>query len=146
MNADGESNQVTYYDHIGQQQSRRLKSGTTRLVQVSYRSAVGIDAPKTLKVSFKSLWEMDGKDKAEITSKVAAAIAQLFDFAVISRKQALQALKILSEETGSFSNITDEDINSAEDDPPDPTELLNGAANAGPGSKPEAQPGPGAQS
>lgn len=145
LNSDGESNQVTYYDHIGQQQSRRLKSGVTRLVQVSHRSAVGTDAPKTLKIAFTSLWEMDGKDKAEITSKVVAAIAQLFDYAVISRKQALQALKILSEQTGSFSNITDQDINSAEDDPPDPTELLS----ADPGSRPDtetAQPDKGAAS
>jgi phage-related protein (TIGR01555 family) len=116
MNSTGEGDLVTYYDGIEQEQERRLRSGLSTLLQISYRSLFGKNLPEASDFTFRPLWQMSDKEKSEIAGGVATAIGSLFTSAIIGRQTALKELRQSSRVTGIFTNITDEAIEAADDD------------------------------
>ena len=113
----GDTDLQNYYDTIKQMQNSSLKSGLTDIFRIICASE-GIKWKDGTVLQFKSLWEMDDKTKADVASSVASSVSSLESQGVISRAVALKELKQISTTTGIFSNISDEDITEAEQEPP----------------------------
>lgn len=122
LNATGDSDIRNYYDGINQQQELKLRRPMTRLLEVQANSA-GVTLPDGWGFRFNPLWQMSDKEKAEIADRVSTAVERLEGAAIIGPKTALKELKQSSRVTGIFSNITDEEIEAAAEEPPPPSEL-----------------------
>lgn len=136
LNATGEADMEMYRDNIKQQQERRLRSPFDTIIDVTWRSELGSEPPKDLAHEFRSLAQMSDVEKATVANTVADAVTKAFDLQAIDRATAMKELRASSHATGIFSNITDEMIEEAENDPP-PT------LNAPDGTDPLAQPNDG---
>jgi hypothetical protein len=60
---------------------------------------------------------MSDKEKAEIATSDATAVGTLYNDGIINRAIALKELRQNSSLTGRFTNISDDDIKEAEDEP-----------------------------
>lgn len=137
LSATGESDVRNYYDNIKQQQERKLRLPLTRLLEVIVRSELGIEPPDGFQFGFNPLWQMSDMDKATIAKTISDAVTQVEGAGLISQQTALRELRQSSHITGVFSNITDEDINDADDELPDLSEIEPDAPNAGQETQPE---------
>jgi len=131
LNATGDSDIRNYYDSINQQQELRLRRPMTTLLIVLANS-LGIKLPDGWGFKFNPLWQMSDKEKAEIADKVSTAVDRVEGAGILAPKTALKELKQSSRITGIFSNISDEEIAAASDEPPDPSEI-DGAPGVGAG-------------
>ncbi len=125
----GDTDLRMYYDSIEQQQVRSLKVPVTRIYRMIAQSE-GVEVPDGFGIEFKNLWKLLEPEKAEIASKHVTAIIQAEEAGLISPRVAMEELKQSSRITGVFSNITDKDINEAEDTPAPPMEEVMGMTNA----------------
>jgi phage-related protein (TIGR01555 family) len=116
----GESDIRAYYDSIKQQQVSMLGDGVETVYRLAYISKFGTEPPKEFSLDFKALWQMSATEKSQVTNTTVAAIGEAFSAQIISKEIALKELKALSQITGAFTNIQDEDIERAEE-LPDPT-------------------------
>jgi phage-related protein (TIGR01555 family) len=116
----GESTLRGYHDSIKQQQVTWLGDGVESVYRLTYISKFGTEPPKEFALDFKSLWQLSDAEKSQVTNTTVAAIGEAFSAQIISKGVALKELKALSQITGTFSNIADEDIERAEE-LPDPT-------------------------
>jgi phage-related protein (TIGR01555 family) len=118
LNATGESDLRLYYDSINAKQEATLRPGVTTLLHVMWRSFFGTAAPEDLEFTFTPLWQMSALDKANIgktnTETVLGALAE----GAIDLPTAMKELRQSSGDTGLFSNISDEQIEQAELEPP----------------------------
>ncbi|MCY1294351.1 hypothetical protein D9M70_436430 [compost metagenome] len=73
---------------------------------------------------FRPLWQLTDTEKADIGNKDTTSIVQAYDSGIVSRAMALKEMRQSSQTTGLWSNITDEDIKEAENDPPPGAEDL----------------------
>lgn len=145
LNATGDSDIRNYYDLILQQQEGRLRDGIERLLGIIYRSDIGQEPPEDLSFTFNSLWQMSETEKSTIAVGVTSAVVQAYDAGLVSKPAALKELRQSADVTGIWSNVTDEDIKDAENEPPpselamvDPTKQIPGAEEP----KPEVEPKP----
>lgn len=142
LNSTGESDIRNYYDGISQQQERRLRLPFDPIIRVTAK-AYGIPLPDNFGYKFNPLWQLSEKEKSEIGKQDAEAVTNVEGAGIIGRKTALKELKQSSRVSGKFSNITDEEIEAAEEDPPAPGEL-DGAEDdpgaSGPQNEPAADP------
>lgn len=122
LNSTGDSDIRNYYDNISAQQEDRLRRPFGTLLDVLHRSVLGREPDKSFNFEFNPLWQMSDKEKAEIATSVSTAVTNASDAGLIGRQTALKELKQSSQVTGVFSNITDEEIEEAETDPPAPSE------------------------
>lgn len=116
LSATGEADIRMYYDNINAQQEAKLRDPFEVLLKVMWRSVYGKPAPDDLEFTFTPLWQMSAMDKATIAKSNAETITGAFDAGLVSQKVAMMELRDSSGDTGLFSNISDEDINSAEED------------------------------
>lgn len=142
LNSTGESDLRTYYDNVGRQQDRQLRSGVAKILDVLHRSLFGKPPPDDFTFDFAPLYEMNDKEKAEVVKAKSDAILAAFTEAVITKETALRELKALGDTTGVFTNITDEEITEAENEPPPPSEM--DMLEAQTAAKAAAAPAPGA--
>lgn len=120
LNATGESDLRLYYDGINAKQEVALRPGLTVLIHVMWRSFFGTAAPSDIEFTFAPLWQMSEKDKAEIGKLNAETILGAHDSGVIDKSTAMKELRQASGDSGQFSNISDEQIEEAEEEaPPD---------------------------
>lgn len=122
LNADGDADIRMYYDSINAKQEKDFREPIQLLLQVLWRSVLGRPSPRDMGFKFTPLWQNTEKDKAEIGKAKTETITMAFDTGLTSQKTAMQELKGISDETGLFNNITQEDIDKADEDPPDPGE------------------------
>lgn len=118
MNATGESDMRNYYDFIRAQQESKLTGGYFKLYHLTHRSLFEEDLPDDFGFSFTPLWQMTTGEKVSVAAQVSTTMDQLFTSNMVGRKTALQELRQMSRETGMFTNITDEMIEDADNDPP----------------------------
>jgi hypothetical protein len=118
LNSTGESDMRNYYDGIMQQQERRLRAPLGRMLHLTWRSIFGQDVPPGTNFNFRPLWVMSDEQKATIGNTVTQAVVQAESNGVIDRATALKELRQSSHITGLYTNITDEDIEEAENEPP----------------------------
>jgi hypothetical protein len=107
-----------YYDNISAQQESRLRDGMMKMLQVLHMSLFGIRAPEGFDFDFVPLWQTSQKEKADISNTVVTLVTTAFEKGVIDQHTALQELKQSSDQTGIFTNITDEQIDEAKLAPP----------------------------
>lgn len=139
LNSTGESDLKTYYDRIKQEQKRRLSAPLATVFDILHRSELGEAPPDGFHLEFTPLAQLDHVQRADVADKTATAVTTAFDTGLISERTALQELKQSSQVTGIFTNITDEQIESAEADLPDMGEInAPNPDDAGRGADPEA--------
>lgn len=119
MNATGESDFRQYYDGIGKEQERH-RSQMGRLFDVLYRSLIGRPPSPSFGFTFRPLWKISRGEKADIAERKTRTVLAAFDGGVVGRQTALKELRQQADETGVWSNITDDEISAADDEPPPP--------------------------
>lgn len=127
LNSTGESDLITYYDGIKQQQEATLKVPVT-LVYRALAQSLGIKLPDGFGLGFNPLWQLKPVEKAEIASKITDTVTKALESGIVSQQTAMKELKQASKDTGIWTNITDDEINSAEEElPPGPAEAAENA-------------------
>lgn len=121
LNSTGDSDIRTYYDSINSQQNSTLRDPLSVLWSVMWRSKFGQPEPEDLGFDFVPLWQMSALDKATIAKSNTETVLGAEQQGVISRPTAMKELRDMSGDTGLFSNISDEEVEEAENEPaPDP--------------------------
>lgn len=105
----------TYYDTIEQKRKRELRPQMDKLFPIIAMSTWG-QIPDDLDYVFPPVRTLSDKDRAELTKDSVDATNTVFVSGIIGRQTALKRLRSLSDEVGSFSEITDEMIAAADDD------------------------------
>lgn len=113
---EGGNDLRTYYDGIAQKQERTLLTPVTRMYRMIAQS-LGIPLPKDFSIKFRTLWQLDDKQKAEIAKTVTDTVLSGAE-AGVKPSAMLKELKQSSEITGIWTNISDEDITEADLMPP----------------------------
>lgn len=135
--SSGDSDLRTYYDGINSQQNKNLNVGVTTIYR-AIAASLGIELPDGFKIKFKSLWQLTEEQKTNIAEGTTRAVLAAEDNGTITRQTALKELRQSSQHTGIFSNITDEEIADAENEPaPSAEELLLGKSESLPAKVPE---------
>ena len=114
MNATGESDMVTYYDGIQQRQETDLRPRLGTPIRVIARSE-GLDDEGVTDYAFNPLWQLTEEQKSIIAEKTTAMVIAATESALTSEKTALKELRSQSSLTGYWTQITDEDIENADD-------------------------------
>lgn len=118
LNSTGENDLRMYYDNIKAQQESRLREGVMRILRVLHQSKFEKPAPDNFDFEFVSLWQTSQKEKGDIAKSVVETVAKAHDSGIIDTPTAMKELKQASEYTGVFSNISEEQITEAENEPP----------------------------
>lgn len=116
LGATGEGDEHSYYGMVGQKQNREVNPQLKKLMPVIAMSTWG-EVPDDLDWKFNPIREMSSEDQAELAAKKVTAIVEPYNAGIIGRQTAMKELKQISDETGMFSNITDEDIEEADNEP-----------------------------
>ncbi|MEK8128678.1 DUF1073 domain-containing protein [Paenibacillus filicis] len=122
MNATGESDMEIYREKIQQAQETTLSPILDKLLPIMCMSEFGA-IPDDIDYRFNPIRTPSDKEIAELSDKKTSAIVNLYTAGVISQKTSLKELKAMSETTGMFTSITDEDIEQA-DESTDPGDML----------------------
>jgi hypothetical protein len=144
LNSTGESDVRNYYDGINAKQNRHLRPGVNKVLKVLHKSVTGLPVPDGFTFTFNPLWQLSDKEKADTGKTIAETVTGAFDAGLIGERTALKELKQSAEVTGIFSNITDEQIEAADDAPPEPMSEARGLddGEAQPEKTPEAEEEP----
>lgn len=145
MNATGESDMKNYYEVVNQLQERILRPALEKLLPVMCMSLWGV-IPEDLEIVFEPLGTTTPSERAEIMGQAANPIIQAFSAGLISQKTALMELKESGKPINAWSNISDEDIENAEDQVDQGEGMQDPMGMMGPGGggmPPEGPGGPG---
>lgn len=93
------------------------------LLDVVHRSSLGRPPDDKFGFEFRPCWQLTDTEKATIAKDVETAVGDAYDKGIIGRKTALSELRKSGHKTGVFTTITEEEIDAADDDPPDPGEV-----------------------
>jgi phage-related protein (TIGR01555 family) len=116
LNATGESDLQNYEDMEAQRQEEKLSPVLDKLLPVLAIACWGA-VPDDLDYEYNPISEMSDDKKAELTGKTVEAVNSTYQSGIIGRKTALKELRQLKDVTGAFSNITDQEINEADNTP-----------------------------
>jgi phage-related protein (TIGR01555 family) len=114
MNATGEGDEENYYDTVEENQLFALQPVLDKLLPIMVMSEWG-QIPDDLDYKFNPIKTADNKEMSELADKSTTAIIAAYNSGLISQKTGMKELRQQSEITGLFSNITDEDIDKADD-------------------------------
>lgn len=123
LNSTGESDLRMYYDGIKQKQEKTLKTPLTLMYRLLGQS-LGLNIPEEFAIKFNPLWQLSEAEKATVAKTTVETVSAALTDGLITPAIAMKELKQSSEITGIFTNISDEDIASAEEATPDIGELL----------------------
>ena len=98
-----------YYDYIDTLRESILKPIIYKLLPVLAMSAWGV-IPDDLDITFPALWTPTAKEVSEIAKAKTETIIAAFQAGLLDQAAAQKELKKLSEETGIFDSISDEEI------------------------------------
>ncbi len=115
FNATGESDSKNYYETIEQKQVAQLDPILDKLLPIMFMSEFGA-IPDDLDYTYNPIATPGEDELSNIVDKKANAIINVYNAGLISQRIALKELKQMSDTTGMFTNITDEDINNADDE------------------------------
>lgn len=138
----GETDVRNYYDRISSQQHSDLEEPVRKLLNVVCRSAFEKSLPDDFSFTFTSLWQPTEKERADTANTITQTVVAAHGEGLITTKAGMKELKQASRETGLFTNITDEEIEAADDTlaPPD-MEALGAPGEAPGGVNPPGQEG-----
>ena len=109
MNATGESDLQNYYDYVDTLRESRLRPILQQLLPVLAMSAWG-GVPDGLDITFPPLWTPKADELAKIAKDKSETIVTAFQAGLLQADTAQKELKKLSDETGMFDSITDDEI------------------------------------
>lgn len=115
MNATGDGDKENYYSVIEQRQTSQLEPVLDKLLPIMFVSEFGA-VPDDLDYSFNPIEIPSEDDLSSIVDKKATTIINAYNAGLISQKTGMMELKQMSDTTGMFTNITDEDIENADSD------------------------------
>lgn len=134
MNSTGESDLTNYYDRVKQEQESDLRPIIEKMLPVLALSTWGV-IPDDLTFEFEPIRDSSESERADLMLKYTQAFALAFTSNIISQKIALKELRQTSSFTGAWSNISDEDIENA-DDGTTPSSLLSEIPDLPPSATP----------
>ena len=116
LNATGDGDLENYYTLLDGINENKVRPLIEQLLPVMCMSEFG-GIPDDIDFGFNPVRVPDEKEKAEIANSKVTAIVAAHSEGIINDKIALKELRALSEGTGMFSNITDGDIDKADEIP-----------------------------
>lgn len=141
LGSSGESEIRQYFDSILQQQNKDLRVAMVLIYRMTAQS-LGIKLPKGFGLEFNPLWQLTDTEKVEIASKAATMVKEMEEAGITDRQTNLKELRQSGEITGYWTNITDEAIANADDEPPPtPVEVAAAEAKAGEPVSPDNKAG-----
>ena len=142
MNATGESDMQNYYDTIEEKQENELRPVYDKLLPIIMMSTFGA-VPDDFDYEFNPVRRAPEEEMADLASKNTDSVTKAFQAGLISQRVALKELRQQSELTGMWTNITDEDIEKADDEVMSPDEGMGGMMGGFGGEEPPGAPGEG---
>lgn len=142
LNASGDADIRMYYDYVNSQQEAKLRNFWEVILKILWRSELGKEAPDDLEFKFVPLWQMSATDKVNNAKTTAETVLGAYEAGVIKRSTTLLELRDSSGETGVFSNITDEEIEEADEEqdaPPLPGDVPPDERDVSPALDPAAK-------
>lgn len=139
MNATGESDMQNYYDTIEEKQESELRPVLDKLLPIIMTSTLGA-VPDDFDYDFNAVRRPDENEMSDLASKNTDSVTKAFQAGMISQRTALKELRQQSEITGMWSNITDEDIENADDTIQNPNEGMDGMAGLFGGAEGQREP------
>ena len=109
MNSTGESDMTNYYDYIDGLRETVFRPVLEKLLPIMAVSCWGA-VPDDLEIVFPAMSTPDATENADIVAKNTSAIIAAYQNDLIDRATAMQELQKLSDETGVFAKIPDEDV------------------------------------
>lgn len=113
----GDSDLRNYNDDIERKQSSQLHEPLNKILRIMAKSLLQNPLPDDTTIKFTSLHKMSEKEKSEIGTATSTSVTSAYNAGIINKPAALKELKQGSNVSGLFSNITDEDIEAAENEP-----------------------------
>jgi phage-related protein (TIGR01555 family) len=113
MNATGEADLINYYDYLDTVRESQFRPVLEKLLPIMAMSAWG-QIPDDLDITFPALSTPDPAELAGIVQTKTAAITAAYQADLIDAATAMRELQEMSEETGTFTKIKDEDVTAAE--------------------------------
>lgn len=98
-----------YYDYVDSLREGKLRPVLERLMPVILMSTWG-RVPDDVEVQFPPLWTPTAKEIGDIAHSKAQTIIDAFSAGLMDKATAMQELKKLSDETGLFESISDDEI------------------------------------
>lgn len=117
----GETDLRNYYDQVHRLQENQLRPQLNKLFEVISMSVLGGKLPEDFEFKFNPLWTLSDSEKSTIAGTNVNTIGAAFTSGAITKPIALKELLQQSRVTGIFTNITDEDIEAAVNEPPEPS-------------------------
>ena len=114
MGTTNESDEGVYYDNVGQKQKRELDPQLKKLMPIIAMSTWG-RVPDDFTWTYNPVRTLNNEEQADLATKKTTPVIEAYNAGIIGRRTALMELKQQSDETGMFSNITDEAIAEADD-------------------------------
>ncbi|TWH46345.1 DUF1073 domain-containing protein [Sporomusa sp. KB1] len=114
LNATGESDNQNYDESIGEKQESYLRDPLDRLLPIMFMSEFGA-IPDDLDYNINPVRTPNAKESTDLASTRTNAAKEVYVAGGISQKILLKELRQMSEDTGMWTNITDEDIEKADD-------------------------------
>jgi phage-related protein (TIGR01555 family) len=112
LNSTGEGDLQNYYDHIEQKQEADLSPIIDKLLPILAVSALG-EIPDDLDYVFNPIRAANVSDRARIAEFKEKAVSDVWQVGLIDKGTAMKELREMAEDTGMFTNITDEQIAAA---------------------------------
>ena len=116
LDATGDADLDNYYTMLEGIQENKIRPVLEQLVPVMCMSEFGA-VPDDVDIAFNPVRVPTEKEKAEIATSKVTAIVQAHTEGIINDQIAMKELHAMSDSTGMFSNITDEDIEDADKEP-----------------------------
>jgi hypothetical protein len=117
-----------YEQNIGQKQQDELAPQLHKLYPVICMSEFGF-VPDDIDIAFPAVRVLTEEEKSKIASDKVTAILAPFTAGVTSQKTTLLELKGISDETGLFQSITEQDIDKADENVIAPLEMQGAGDN-----------------
>ena len=115
MNATGESDMQNYEDTLAGRKESHLRPALDKVFPVIALSTWGM-IPDDFDYTFKPSRTLTNQERAELGDKKSKSINDSYTSGLLTKAQALMELQQLEDETGMFSNITDEDVEAAKNE------------------------------
>lgn len=126
----GDADVRNYEQRIAQDQNENLRPALDKLYPVICMSEFG-DVPEDLDFVFPSVRVLTEEEKAKLASDGGTAINEAYTNGIISQKIAAKEHKALGDKTEIMTNITDEFIDTLDDEVNVPLEIESAEARAG---------------
>lgn len=115
LSQSNDADERMYEERIQQEQEQMLRPQLDKLYPVIFMSEFG-KIPDDLDFDFPSVRVLTEEEKTNLAKDNTAAVIEAFNAGLISQQTSLRELQQTSQVTGIFTNISQEDIQAADDE------------------------------